>query len=242
MESRRQSRPDLTSPYAENAGPAPFPEHDQRGLPQKKRRPSPLSGGVGAYSCLIHTSRRERPLLVVLLHVSLLTRAAEMTLLVRDLPSRRSVSAMAGFRPSGIRRLGTSLRSQCRSRGALHPVPLKPLPDPWGSLRQAATQHLRTFLLNWPAAHAAAYHYTVSLDGCQQGNAEMRQASPRPAARSIAADGRCDVIRQRALIAAAILLLQLCTGLPDQLRLLHRAYRRQRHGLRSAQHPLHADA
>ena len=65
-----------------------LPEDDQRGPRQKKTGSSPF--GKRRRTLLpIHTPRRERPLLVILLHASLLTRAAENPLLVRDLPSHR---------------------------------------------------------------------------------------------------------------------------------------------------------
>lgn len=54
----------------------------------EKHRPLPFREAP-AHTPAIHTPRRERPLLVILLHASLLTRAAESSLLVRNLPSHR---------------------------------------------------------------------------------------------------------------------------------------------------------
>lgn len=55
-----------------------------------RKTPAPPPFGKRRRTLLpIHTPRRERPLLVILLHASLLARAAENPLLVRDLPSHR---------------------------------------------------------------------------------------------------------------------------------------------------------
>ena len=55
-----------------------------------RKTPAPPPFGKRRRTLLpIHTPRRERPLLVILLHASLLTRAAESSLLVRNLPSHR---------------------------------------------------------------------------------------------------------------------------------------------------------
>ena len=72
MESRRlekPSRPDV-SICRKNTGVFPYGKRRRTLLP-------------------IHTPRRERPLLAILRYVSLLTRAAESSLLVRDLSSHR---------------------------------------------------------------------------------------------------------------------------------------------------------
>ena len=91
MESRRLEKPsrlDL-SICRKNAGPPSVSRRMTSGIcdrkstgvfPYGKRRRTPLP---------IHTPRRERPLLAILCYVSLLTRAAESSLLVRDLSSHR---------------------------------------------------------------------------------------------------------------------------------------------------------
>ena len=90
MESRRlekPSRPDVSIcrkiPVSLRST-----ENDQRELRQKNTGVFPY--GKRRRTLLpIHTPRRERPLLAILCYVSLLTRAAESSLLVRDLSSHR---------------------------------------------------------------------------------------------------------------------------------------------------------
>lgn len=85
-----KNRLGLTDPRAEKtAGPFPFTGKRPAGSATEKHRHLPPFGKRRRTLLPIHTPRRERPLLVILLHASLLARAAENPLLVRDLPSHR---------------------------------------------------------------------------------------------------------------------------------------------------------
>ena len=103
MESRRLEKPPRPDKSMRRKTPVRLrlPEDDQRGPRQKKTGSSPF--GKRRRTLLpIHTPRRERPLLVILLHASLLTRAAENPLLVRDLPSHRRDVCNGGLSPQRL--------------------------------------------------------------------------------------------------------------------------------------------
>ena len=91
MESRRLEKPsrlDL-SICRKNAGPPSVPRRMTSGICDRKSTGAFPYGKRRRTLLPIHTPRRERPLLAILCYVSLLTRAAESSLLVRDLSSHR---------------------------------------------------------------------------------------------------------------------------------------------------------
>lgn len=125
-----KNRLDLTYPHAEKT-PVPLrsTENDQRDLRQKKHRRFPIRETSAHTPAYPYTTERAPAVGDPLLCKSSDSRRGELSSFVTCLLTDMT-SAMTDFRPSGSRRLGTFLRLQCRSRGALHPVPLKPPPDP----------------------------------------------------------------------------------------------------------------